>query len=176
MHFLCLGREFLIVTENCCLLRFTFKGAFSCITWLSMFSNQWVLAEENEPEPESFAFFESWNPIFDRWNCTDLEICGDNWSPSIHRIWVWIVENIISLHFLMNDFCKSFHIFSLLRFHSKFHLKISLKKSEMKSWNLCLARCNHCINTIKWFVALSFKTHDFENRHKCSNIMWWSLK
>ena len=72
---------------------------------------------ENEPRPESFTFLESWNPIFDWWNCSDLEIRGNDRSPSEHRVGIWIIENIIHLHFLMNDFCKSFHIFSLLRFH-----------------------------------------------------------
>ena len=42
-------------------------------------------------------------------------------------------------------------------------------------WNLCLARSNHCINTIKCIRTLSFQTHNFENCHKCCNVMWWSL-
>ena len=67
----------------------------------------------NWPKPESFTFFKCWNPIFDWRNCSNLEICGNDWSPSEHCIWIWIIEDIIYLHFLMNNFCKSLHIFSL---------------------------------------------------------------
>ena len=120
INFFGLGCEFLVVTKDGRLLCFTLKGSF--FAWLiSTYEKSELKGSkfciQNEPRPESFTFFESWNPTFDWWNCSDLEIRGNDWSPSEHRIGIWIIENIIRLHFLMNDFCKSFHIFSLLRFH-----------------------------------------------------------
>ena len=150
------------------------------------------MSQKYEPVPESLAFFECWNPVFDWWNCSDLEVCSNYWGPSMHCIWIWIVENIICFHFLVYDFCESLHIFSLYRFYYQvitfsWHAewsgapRVGLNSTRIiwgpeSKENLCLTRSNHCIDSIKWFVTLSFKTHYFENCQKCCNIMWWSLE
>ena len=158
INFFCLRCEFLIVTKDSCLLCFTFKGSF--FTWLPLtmmrikdLRIQEYLGSKDRPKPESFTFFKCWNPIFNWRNCSNLEICGNDRSPSEHRVGIWIIEDIIYLHFLMNNFCESLHIFSLGRFHN--HDSWSTRVNPGKLIHGVFSVFQFSGHTTAWFLEYS---------------------